>query len=497
VRIVVVLAVAVVACGTPPPATVVITRPIAHLSLESGTLSLSGHIEGTSGRSVSCRLDGGPPAELRVGPFGEFGALVNAGEGSHELACSAGGPAARVRFDMDAFVRVRGGELTVNGQPFRFVGVNAYYLHEEATRELQGRAAAQGRLDEVFARAADMGATVVRTWAFNDDPESGTVIQPAPLVYESIGLEGLDRVIASARAHGIRLVLPLANYWADYGGVQQYLRWHGLPPGQPQRFFTDPEVRAHFRAHITELLSRRNSVTGVLYRDDPTILAWELMNEPRGIGLDREGLELSRWIAEMARTVRKVDPNHLVGTGEEGFDSVGSLSEPYWRRLGARELVAPTAGTDFLADTAAVDFASVHVYPEAWGVAPPRIAEAGERWIEEHARIAAQLGKPLIVGEFGLKNREIVLPADARRLGAGAFSYPERRAIYDRWLGTSGADPDVAGVLSWVLMHDGRVDAFSDVYAWTWVSGHPAELPGSRYAELYREYAALFAGGFM
>ena len=29
------------------------------------------------------------------------------------------------------------------------------------------------------------------------------------------------------------------------------------------------------------MLTRRNSLTGIAYKDDPTIMAWELINEPK------------------------------------------------------------------------------------------------------------------------------------------------------------------------------------------------------------------------
>ena len=35
------------------------------------------------------------------------------------------------------------------------------------------------------------------------------------------------------------------------------------------------------QAHMEAMVSRRNSINGRLYRDDPTIFAWDLMNEPR------------------------------------------------------------------------------------------------------------------------------------------------------------------------------------------------------------------------
>ena len=46
-------------------------------------------------------------------------------------------------------------------------------------------------------------------------------------------------------------------------------------------FFSSPACRQLYRGFFTALLSRVNTVTGVAYRDDPTIFGWELINEPR------------------------------------------------------------------------------------------------------------------------------------------------------------------------------------------------------------------------
>lgn len=46
-------------------------------------------------------------------------------------------------------------------------------------------------------------------------------------------------------------------------------------------FFSDPGARRLYKQHVAAIVKRRNSITGVPYRDDPTIFAWELINEPR------------------------------------------------------------------------------------------------------------------------------------------------------------------------------------------------------------------------
>ena len=44
-------------------------------------------------------------------------------------------------------------------------------------------------------------------------------------VYDERVLAGLDWVIAQCGGRGLRLLLVLTNYWPQYGGLQQYVRW--------------------------------------------------------------------------------------------------------------------------------------------------------------------------------------------------------------------------------------------------------------------------------
>ena len=45
-------------------------------------------------------------------------------------------------------------------------------------------------------------------------------------------------------------------------------------------------ARNAFKYYVKAILMRRNSITGVLYKDDPTIMAWDLANEPWVLGDD-------------------------------------------------------------------------------------------------------------------------------------------------------------------------------------------------------------------
>lgn len=132
------------------------------------------------------------------------------------------------------FVQVCQGDFSLGGRRFPVVGANAYYLLEEATRELAKGAKTSATVEEVMSELVSLRATVVRAWAFNDEPKKDTALQTAPGKLNENALRGLDHVIRRAEAHGLKLILTLVNYWPDYGGVDQYLKWHKLTVGQSE-----------------------------------------------------------------------------------------------------------------------------------------------------------------------------------------------------------------------------------------------------------------------
>ena len=54
----------------------------------------------------------------------------------------------------------------------------------------------------------------------------------------------------------------------------------------------------------------RNTYNGRLYKEDPTIFAWDILNEPRQTTGDYTTVQ--KWIDMMASFVKSVDPNHMV-----------------------------------------------------------------------------------------------------------------------------------------------------------------------------------------
>ncbi|KAI9138340.1 glycoside hydrolase superfamily, partial [Paraphysoderma sedebokerense] len=87
------------------------------------------------------------------------------------------------------------------------------------------------------------------------------------------GLGALDRVVAEAKTRGIKLILALTNNWDHYGGMDMYNDWF---KAQYHDDFYDTSSRQFeaYKKYVSALLNRVNHITGVAYKDEPTIMAW-------------------------------------------------------------------------------------------------------------------------------------------------------------------------------------------------------------------------------
>jgi mannan endo-1,4-beta-mannosidase len=327
----------------------------------------------------------------------------------------------------DAFVRVDGTRFTVEGRPLHFAGTNCYYL-----MVFSADPGLRGHVDEVLTEAAAMGVTVVRTWAFNDG-SGWNALQTSPGVYQEYVFQGLDYVLDRCRQLGLRVVLPLVNNWADYGGMDQYVAWSS-GANDHDDFYTDASCRNWYRAHASAVIGRVNSFNGRMYRDDPTILGWELANEPR-CPSDRSGDTLVAWIDEMSEHIRGLDANHLIGTGIEGF--YDENSGPWY--------MSGWEGVDFIRDhqPAAIDFAGAHSWPDNWGLDVPAALSLLSRQVRDATDI---LGKPFVLGEFG-KHRDAE-PAQGTAARDAFFA-----AVYDSLL-----TAECTGSMFWISYHDAYPD---------------------------------------
>jgi mannan endo-1,4-beta-mannosidase len=330
------------------------------------------------------------------------------------------------------FVKQAGPELRLNGKIFRFAGTNNYYLMYKS----------RFMVDDVLQAAAGSGFSVIRLWGSLDignQDGSNSIQGKADGVYFQYwdgtqpayndgtdGLQHLDYVLYRAGQLGLKVVIPFVNNWSAFGGMDQYVRWRG---GQfHDDFYTDPMIRTWFKNWIAHLLNRTNTYTGVQYKNDPTIMTWELANEPRCIGSGVyprssacDTQTLIAWADDISHFIKRVDGKHLISVGDEGFYCIPGATD--WT-----ENCGEGVDTLAFARLEKIDVMSFHLYPDGWG----KDAAWGTAWIQRHFADARELHKPAMLGEFGLLDKTA------------------RNTVYKQWTDAvfqSGG----SGALYWIL----------------------------------------------
>ncbi|WP_338830920.1 beta-mannosidase [Bradyrhizobium sp. 27S5] len=323
------------------------------------------------------------------------------------------------------FVKAQGTRFALDGRPFFVTGVNNHYLtfgsENEVTRVLDDAVAMGANVVRTFlqpvigsldgsmatvwqwklqADASDLGVkgTYLLYW---DDREGGMAINDG-----ANGMQKIDFLIAEASKRHLRLIIAFLDFWDYTGGAQQMRAWYGSQD-KSGFFFRDRRTRRDYMTWVRHVVERVNSFTGITYRDDPIIMAWELMNEGNA---NPESLRLA-WTREMSAYVKFLDPNHLVSSGNAGNISASDKLS---------DLTIPT-----------LDYGTWHGYPLFFNQTVQQFGDT----ITEFCQLGVRANKPVLLEEFGY-----------------ARSNPDAAAAYAMWLDKLGRDPDCAGWLVWRLV---------------------------------------------
>jgi len=124
--------------------------------------------------------------------------------------------------------------------------------------------------------------------------------------YNEEVFRSMDTALAECNDLGVRLIVPFLDHWDWWGGLKNF---SALRNKDRDVFYTDPQLKADYKDLVKYVLNRRNTVSGILYKDDPAILAWETGNELREAP--------AAWTIEMAAYIKSLDPNHLVIDGND------------------------------------------------------------------------------------------------------------------------------------------------------------------------------------
>lgn len=319
-----------------------------------------------------------------------------------------------------AFVRREGLHLMRGDGLYRIAGANMWYAAWlGADAEFGDRA----RLGRELDRLRALGLDNLRIMAAAEEGPLRNSIKPgfsAPdgTPNEAL-LAGLDYAVAEIARRGMTAVMCLGNFWEWSGGFGTWLYRvtgeymdmndpaHPWPayPDATGAFYANPEAVDLYRGWVRSIVTRTNSITGGRYIDDPAVMCWQLANEPRPGGSDdavaRRRDAYFQWIDDTAALIRTLDPNHMVSLGHEGTQGANG-SEDIVRRAHRN-----------------IDYLTAHIWPLNWGWVDGK--NLAGTWTEgsakvrdylaTHLRLANELGKPLVIEEFGFpRDGEVYAP---------------------------------------------------------------------------------------
>ena len=343
------------------------------------------------------------------------GMVLGAGMAAATLAVGGYGPAdpaaASVRVParraLPRLTMTRRGMIQRGGKNFRRGGINAFQL---ITNDYPGpRLMSRSQIDSLLTKAVALDVGVVRAHTLAASVGNPfTLVRgvvgsgPSPsLVYDKKTWAAIDYAVWKAGRLGIYLIAPFVDELGYYhGGKRHWVDFRrpgtvDLNPGvkaansSQQRsaedaFYTDRQINWDFEQFIRDWLNHVNPLTGVAFKNDPTLSVVQVGNELWTAAQDAPG-----WVAEKAALIKRISPRTLVmDSGADGL----SVSAMAW-------------------DSPHVDILETHPYS---------VFTASD--VTHMARFAASKGKAFAVGEYAWSRADAPAIERAVRASGNVFT---------------------------------------------------------------------------
>ncbi len=256
----------------------------------------------------------------------------------------------------DNFITRSGDKLMDGTNQFKFISYNVPNLHE--VEDPNWHRVDAWEIEDALKSVAQMGGTAIRIMCLSvkkpTDPAGFKRHIYGPDNYDEDMFRDLDKLLQLANQYQVRIIIPFLDNWQWCGGKDEFAGFRGTTD-----FYGNSAVKQDYKNMINYVLNRTNYYTGVQYKDDKAILAWETGNELS---------PPDAWTSEMAAYIKSIDSSHLFLDGKYGISS-NSLND------------------------ANIDIVSNHYYPSSGTTNYASLCNSDMN--------LARGKKPFIVGEFG------------------------------------------------------------------------------------------------
>lgn len=239
------------------------------------------------------------------------------------------------------FITRQNHQLYDGNKIFRFAGLHAPELHR-IEDDAKGKCSADKRgwgqyfkwptrdEQENWIKAlVKSGHKAMRIYVLSVEQEDDVLCQRETHILKPLTHNGMprlnekamqvyDQMIALSGENGLRLILPFIDHWQWWGGREQLALFYQESPDDFYR--VDSRTYQAYLSIIDQVINRVNTINGIPYSQDKTIMAWETGNELK--------FSTAEFVTQTAAFIKAKAPQQLVIDGNYLSILPSSINDP-------------------------------------------------------------------------------------------------------------------------------------------------------------------------